>query len=74
MKKVLTLALAVVVLSVFTGLAAAETKIKSTKSNTSDRVADKASPKLMTGKVTKVNNQAKTFTVMSKGKSVHLWL
>ncbi len=31
---------------------------------------DKASPMLMTGKVTQVDEKAKTFTVMSKGKEV----
>ena len=31
---------------------------------------DKASPMLMTGKVTQVNEKAKTLTVMSKGKAV----
>ncbi len=32
--------------------------------------ADKASPKLMTGKVTAVNPAAKTFTVTSNGQAV----
>jgi hypothetical protein len=31
---------------------------------------DKSSPMLMTGKVTQVDEKAKTFTVMSKGKAV----
>lgn len=71
MKKLLTLTLALAVLATFSGLATAATSVKSSKSNSSDRVAvDKASPKLLTGKVTEVNNQAKTFTVMAKGKAV----
>jgi hypothetical protein len=71
MKKLLPLTLALSVLATFSGLATAATTIKSSKSNASDPVAaDKASPKLLTGKVTEVNNQAKTFTVMAKGKAV----
>lgn len=72
MKKLLTLTLALAVLATFSGLATAATTVKGSKSKElSERVAaDKASPKLMTGKVTEVNNQAKTFTVMAKGKAV----
>jgi len=71
MKKLLIFIMALGVLAAFSGLATAATTIKSTKSNTSERVAaDQATPKQMTGKVTEVNNQAKTFTVMSKGKAV----
>lgn len=70
MKKVLTLALAVVVLSVFTGLATAGTTVKESKSTGDNVATDKStSTKLMTGKVMEVNNQAKTFTVMAKGKA-----
>ena len=71
MKKLLPLTFALSVLATFSGLATAATTIKSSKSNASDRVAaDQATPKQMTGKVTAVNNQAKTFTVMAKGKAV----
>lgn len=71
MKKLLTLTLALAVLATFSGLATAATTVKSSKSNSSDRVAaDQASPKLLTGKVTAVNSQAKTFTVMAQGKAV----
>ena len=34
------------------------------------RQVDKASPKLMTGKVTQVDAKAQTFTIMTQGKSV----
>jgi len=34
------------------------------------RQVDKATPKLMTGKVTQVDAKAKTFTIMAQGKSV----
>jgi hypothetical protein len=71
MKKLLTLTLALAVLATLSGLAIAATTIKSSKSNTSDRAAaDQAASKQMTGKVTEVNSQAKTFTVMAKGKAV----
>lgn len=40
------------------------TSVKSSKSNSNDRVAtDKASPRLLNGKVTDANKQANTFTV-----------
>lgn len=71
MKKLLTLALAIAVLATFSVFATAATTVRGTKSNGSAREADdKATPKLMTGKVTEVDNQAKTFTVMTKGKAV----
>lgn len=71
MEKLLTLILALAVLATFSGLAIAETKIKSTISNGSLReAADPAFPKQMTGTVTEVNNQAKTVTVMIQGKAV----
>jgi hypothetical protein len=60
MKKLLTLTLALAVLATVSGLATAATTIKGSKSNVSYREA----------KVTEVNNQAKTFTVMTKGKAV----
>jgi hypothetical protein len=61
MKKLLTLTLALALLATVSGLATAATTIRGSRSNGSDRVA---------GKVTEVNNQAKTFTVMTKGKAV----
>ena len=71
MKKLLSMTLSIALLATFSGLATAVATIKSTKSNASERVAaDQATPKQMTGKVTEVNNQAKTFTVTSKGKAV----
>lgn len=68
MKKLLTLTLAFAVMATLSGFATAETTVKSTKSNTSDR--GKPTKEQMTGKVTEVNNQAKTFTVMAKSKTV----
>ncbi len=45
--------------------------VKSSKSNSSERVAeDKGSPRVMTGKVTRVNKEAKTFTIVTKGEEV----
>jgi len=70
MKKLLTMTVALTVLTTFSGLATAATSVKASKSNQSERTADKASPKLMTGKVTAVNPVAKTFTVMSNGQAV----
>jgi len=71
MKKLLTLALALAVLETFSGLATAATSVKSSKSNSNERVAaDKASPNLITGRVTQVNPTANTFTVTSKGQAV----
>ncbi len=66
MKKLLALALALAVLATFSGLATAATTVKSAKSLGDNRVAaDKASPKLIAGKVTQVNPTAKTFTVQT---------
>ena len=71
MKKLLPLTLALSVLATFSGLATAATTIRGSKSNSSHReAADNVAPKQMTGKVTEVNNQAKAFTVTSKGKAV----
>ena len=71
MKEMLSIALALAVLTTFSEPAMAATTVKSSKSNASDRAAaDQAVPKQMTGKVTAVNTQAKTFTVMAKGKAV----
>lgn len=70
MKKLLTSILALAMLATFSGLSTAGTTVKGSKSNADNVAADKSSPKLITGKVTEVNNQAKTFTVMAKGKAV----
>ena len=71
MKKLLSMTLSIALLATLGGLATAATTIKSSKSNSSFRgAADQATPKQMTGKVTEVNNQAKAFTVTSKGKAV----
>ena len=71
MKKLLSMTLSIALLATLGGLATAATTIRSSKSNSSYReAADQATPKQMTGKVTAVNNQAKTFTVMAKGKAV----
>jgi hypothetical protein len=64
MKKLLTLALALVALATFGGLAKAQQQSK----QKSPSVA--ISKKQMTGKVTQVNEKAKTFTVTTKDKSV----
>lgn len=44
--------------------------INTSKSNTYRVAADKASPQLITGKVTKLDEKANTFTVMAKGEEV----
>ena len=68
----LTSALTLLVLTAFTGLAAAQPKAqeRGQPAGAEKKSVDKASPKLMTGKVTQVNEKAKTFTVMAKGKEV----
>ena len=72
MEKLRTLTLALAALATLSVLATATTlqqesrptTVKSAKSNGSERVAaDNASAKLLKGKVTGVDNQAKTFTV-----------
>jgi hypothetical protein len=64
MKKLLTLTFALAVLATFSGLATAATTGNSSESYSSDRVAaDKASPKLLKGRVTGVNSPANTFTL-----------
>jgi hypothetical protein len=70
MQKLLTLTLALAVLATFDGLATAATTVNNSKSNNLRQAPGQAAPKQMTGKVTAVNNQAKTFTVMSQGKTV----
>ena len=68
MKKLLSLTLAVATLTTSIGLATAQATDKPTTSNTSNR--GKPTKDQMTGKVMEVNNQAKTFTVTAKGKTV----
>ena len=68
MKKLLSLTLALAMLTMSTGLATAQTTDRSTISGTSNR--GKPTKDQMTGKVMEVNSQAKTFTVTAKGKTV----
>ncbi len=83
MKKLLILALAIAFLAAFTGLAAAQqkgeqknqpTSVEKKQPATGKKTVDKASPKLMTGKVagkvTGVDPTAKTFTAMIQDKAV----
>lgn len=63
-EEAVTLALALVALAVFAGLGVAQQKAEEMKA------VDKASPKVMTGKVIKDNQASKTFTVMAKGQMV----
>jgi hypothetical protein len=75
MKKLLTLALALVVLAVFTGLGAAQEERRKPgggKPPPPDVRMKQPVPssKQLTGKVTQVDAKAKTFTVMSKGQAV----
>ena len=63
MKKLLTLALALVALAVFTGLGVAQQKTEEKRQPTG---VEAKQP----GKVLEVNNRAKTFTVMVNGKRV----
>lgn len=78
MKKLLTVVLGVAVLSAFSGLSVAQEKkagerslptgIEMKQPATGEKTVDKASPQLMKVKVLNVNESAKTFTVMVKGK------
>jgi hypothetical protein len=82
MKKLLTLALALVALTVFTGLSVgqgAQQKDKQKSPPTSGETKQPAAEAknsahametMMTGTVTQVNEKAKTFTVMANGKEV----
>ena len=78
MKKLLTLVLALATLAVFSGLGVAQQKgveksrptgVEMKPSAAGEKTVDKASPKLMTGKVLEIQ-AGKTFTVMSNGKVV----
>ena len=66
MKRLLVLILGIAVLATLgaLGTAKATSSVKSSKSNTSD----KASPKLITGKVSQVDQKTRTFTLKGKGK------
>lgn len=69
MKKLMTLILGVVFVWAFSGLLAAEQEsAKSTQSNPSEQTMEKASPKLMTGKITQIDNNGRTFMLASGGK------
>ena len=77
MKKLLTLTLALVALAAFSGLGVAQQKteekhqptgVEMKQPATGEKKMDKASPQLIKVKVLKVNESAKTFTVMVKGK------
>jgi trimethylamine:corrinoid methyltransferase-like protein len=79
MKKLLTLALAVVALAAFTGLGAAQEKDKEKSRPTGvekkqpapgEKTIKLDKPILQGVKVTQVNEKAKTFTVMAKGKEI----
>src|SRR5712691_5458414 len=67
MKKLVTLALALSVLAAFPGLSGAQTAAEK-KPTAGEKRIDKPSPQLMTGKVTQVNAQEKTFTLVAQGK------
>jgi len=68
MKTLPILMLAVAMLATSAGLATAQTTDRSTASGTAGR--GKPTKEQLTGKVTEVNSQARTFTVLSKGKAV----
>lgn len=65
MKRLLTIVLTISVLAAFSGLAIAQQAGEK-------KTIDKASPKLITGKVMSVDPKAKTFTILSKGKEITL--
>jgi hypothetical protein len=67
MKKLLTMALALIVLAAVPSLSVAQ-KAAEKKPTVGEKHIDKPSPKLMTGKITQVNEQEKTFTIVAKGK------
>ena len=77
MKKLLTFALALVTLAALSSVGVAQQKAEEKSQPTGverkqpaprERRMDKASPQLMKVKVLEVNEKAKTFTVMVKGK------
>jgi hypothetical protein len=69
MKKVMSLILGVGLVVAFSGVPAAEPEGgKSTASNPSQQTMEKASPKMMTGRITHVDKNAQTFLIVSDGK------
>ena len=56
------------VLATFSGIGFAQQKAQ--EGGSAGEKKDKASPKLMTGKVLEINAKAQTFTVTAKGKEV----
>jgi hypothetical protein len=67
MQKLLSLALALILLTVFSELSFAQ-RPKETEP-AAGKTMEQASPNLMTGKVTQVNDLEKTFVIVSKGKT-----
>jgi hypothetical protein len=79
MKKVVTVTLALVALAAFADPAVAQQKgtqkspptgVETKQSLAAAKNSAHATEKVMSGKVTEVNNQAKTFTAMANGKEV----
>jgi hypothetical protein len=77
MKKLATVTLALIALVDFADLGIAQQKgkeksqptgVETKQPATGEKTVDKASPKLMTGTVTQVNEKERTFTLVSKGK------
>ena len=67
MKKLLTVVLVLFALAAGTGRSVAQQAAEK-KPAAGEKSIDKASPKLMTGKVIQVDENKKTFTVVAKGK------
>jgi hypothetical protein len=67
MQKLLSLALALIFLIVFSELSFAQRPKEAEPA--SGKTMEQASPKLITGKVTQVNELEKTFVIVSKGKT-----
>ena len=68
MKSLLSLTLALAILTMSAGLAISQTTDRSAVGGASNR--GKPTKEQMTGKVIEVNSQARTFTVTAKGKTV----
>ncbi|HLA37640.1 MAG TPA: hypothetical protein VJZ02_04150 [Candidatus Brocadiales bacterium] len=68
MRKLLVFIIALMVLATFSGIGFAQQKAQ--EGGSAGEKKDKASPKLMTGKVLEINAKAQTFTVTAKGKEV----
>ena len=67
MKKVMSLILGVAVFAAFSVLFAAEPEAKSTESK-SAQTMEKASPSVITGKITHIDKVGQTFLIVSNGK------